>query len=31
MRGKLAEVSGKFFSGKNAAGRTRRLIVELLL
>ena len=31
LRGKLAQVSGKFFSGKNAAGRARGLIVELLL
>jgi hypothetical protein len=31
LRGKLAQVSGKFFSRKNAAGRARRLIVELLL
>jgi len=29
--GKLAQVSGKFLSGKEVAGRARRLIVELLL
>jgi len=31
LRGKLAQVSGKFLSGKEVAGRARRLIVELLL
>jgi hypothetical protein len=31
LRGKLAQVSGNFLSGKEVAGRARRLIVELLL
>jgi hypothetical protein len=31
LRDKLAQVSGKFFSGKNVAGQAGGLIVELLL
>jgi hypothetical protein len=29
LRGKLAQVSGKFFSGKKAAGRARRLLADV--
>jgi hypothetical protein len=29
LRGKLAQVSGKFFSGKQAAGRARHLLADV--